>query len=78
MGDSCKDSSSYQRAVELAYEIFLYAATVGYHLTLLDIGGGYPGSKTNESSKLFEEVAASVTKALEKYDGVNIIAEPGY
>ena len=48
-------------------------------MTLLDIGGGFPGS---EDTKLkFEEITAVINPALDKYfpadSGIRIIAEPG-
>ena len=62
-------------------EMFTYGASIGYHFTLLDIGGGYPGEKGSE--KLFEKVTCAINQALGKhfnsaqYPDLDIIAEPG-
>ncbi|XP_034152218.1 ornithine decarboxylase 1-like isoform X3 [Esox lucius] len=48
-------------------------------MTLLDIGGGFPGQ--NDFKLTFEEIAADINKALEEFFppscGVSVIAEPG-
>ena len=81
VGSGCQTPSAFRFALELASEIFRYADTVGYHLTLLDIGGGFPGDKA--SSELFYKVAASIHEGLEvyfkkeDYPDLRIIAEPG-
>ena len=68
-------------ALELSSEMFLYAATIGYHFTLLDIGGGFPGDKG--SRELFSEVTASINSGLKTFfsgrdlSDLRVIAEPG-
>lgn len=63
----------------MAANIFQYAETLGCHLTLLDIGGGFPG--TRDSQELFGRVTGAVNRGLEKHfsslPGVKVIAEPG-
>ena len=78
VGSDCQKPSSYQSALELAFEVFHYAATMGYHLSLLDIGGGYPGSKT--SDHLFSKMAVCINRGLElfrDFPDLKVIAEPG-
>ena len=72
------DTHSHQQAVELASKIFHYAASVGYHLTILDIGGGFPGSGLFDD--LFKNMAVSINSVLEdfcNFPDLKIIAEPG-
>ena len=62
----------------MAAEVFHYAAEVGQHLTLLDIGGGFPGAKTKDD--LFSRMASCIDQGLAlftKFPGVKVIAEPG-
>ena len=58
--------------------VFLIQETVGYHFTILDIGGGFPGSEQQLS--LFHEVAATINSSIAslfKQGDLEIIAEPG-
>ena len=80
MGSRNQNPSYYQHALELAYEVFQYAACVGYHLTLLDIGGGFPGKKDDSAMELFDRTAIHINEGLEKFNNISnlkIIAEPG-
>ncbi len=61
-------------------EVFEHAASIGYKLTVLDIGGGYPGT---DKIELFMEEADAIKRSLCKYfdsksfPNLSIIAEPG-
>ena len=63
----------------MAADIFEYSKRVGYHFSLLDIGGGFPG--TRDSQDLFRRVTGAINQGLEKHfsalPGLKIIAEPG-
>lgn len=63
----------------MAAELVRHAEAIGYHMTLLDIGGGFPGDQ--QSGDLFAEMAAAVTKAiaanLSCFQNLKVIAEPG-
>ncbi|KAM9317263.1 ornithine decarboxylase [Gastrophryne carolinensis] len=79
VGSGCTDPQTFAQAVSDARCVFDMGAELGFNMTLLDIGGGFPGS---EDVKLkFEEVTSVINPALDKYfpadSGVNIIAEPG-
>uniref|UniRef100_A0AAY4DQT3 ornithine decarboxylase n=1 Tax=Denticeps clupeoides TaxID=299321 RepID=A0AAY4DQT3_9TELE len=79
VGSGCTDPETYSQAISDARCVFDMGAEFGYNMTLLDIGGGFPGS---EDTKLkFEEITAVINPALDKYfpadSGVKIIAEPG-
>ena len=79
MGSGSQSPGAYQSALEMAAEVFLHAASLGFQLTLLDIGGGYPGSRG--SREVFERVASAVRASLEelfsRYPHLTVIAEPG-
>ncbi|XP_005000367.1 ornithine decarboxylase isoform X1 [Cavia porcellus] len=79
VGSGCTDPETFVQAVSDARCVFDMGAEVGFHMHLLDIGGGFPGS---EDTKLkFEEITSVINPALDKYfpvdSGVRIIAEPG-
>ena len=63
----------------MAAEVFEYGKKLGYHFSLLDIGGGFPGTRGSE--QLFEKMAAaindSVSRHFSAYPGLKVIAEPG-
>lgn len=78
VGSGCGDPPVFRKAIAAARELFDYAATLGYNLSLLDIGGGFPGDTGTDISVIADVVNA----ALEDYfppgdDNVEIIAEPG-
>jgi ornithine decarboxylase len=81
-------SSAFSESIENARRLFDYAAEKhNCHMTLLDLGGGYPGSP--DSVDLFASIAKEINKALDTYfpenknsdcddaKKVRIIAEPG-
>lgn len=43
VGTDCKEPIAYRNAIAAAREVFDLAENFGFKLTLLDIGGGYPG-----------------------------------
>ena len=78
VGSGCQSSSAYVKALEKSSELFHYGNDIGYNFTLLDIGGGFPGTKN--STTLFAEVSSSINEHLEKlfkYPNLTVIAEPG-
>uniref|UniRef100_A0A8C6SZK0 ornithine decarboxylase n=1 Tax=Neogobius melanostomus TaxID=47308 RepID=A0A8C6SZK0_9GOBI len=72
VGSLCTDSVAYRWAIEEAHHVFEQARLIGFHLDLLDIGGGFSGHG-------LEMVLNS--KALDEFfpadSGVRVIAEPG-
>ena len=54
VGSGCQDANAFVKALKNARMLFDYAETVGYHFTLLDIGGGFPG--TENVTLKFEQV----------------------
>lgn len=79
VGSLPEEVACFASAVEDAYGVFEVAKQVGFDMTLLDIGGGYPGVETEPIT--FKMVAESLSTALDKFfppeSGIRIIAEPG-
>nr|XP_057947332.1 ornithine decarboxylase isoform X2 [Doryrhamphus excisus] len=79
VGSGCTDSATFTQAIADARCVFDMGADLGFHMKLLDIGGGFPGSEDTELK--FEEITAVINPALDKYfpadSNVRIIAEPG-
>lgn len=85
-GSGCRDPYAYADAVKRARKVFDIAKQIGLPpLTLLDIGGGFPGAIDNssiQSGKItFEQIVNAVKPAIDLYfpeeSGVKIISEPG-
>jgi len=79
VGSGCQDVGPFGDAVASARAAFDLAEMYGFHPTILDCGGGYPG--TDSSHLSFHDVAATVSAAVDLHFpegcGVDIIAEPG-
>ncbi|MCJ1377429.1 Ornithine decarboxylase [Xylographa soralifera] len=72
VGSGASDPQSFVKAVQDSRTVFDQAATIGYNLKTLDVGGGF-------SSDTFEEMASVLSEALDEYfpPHVRIIGEPG-
>ncbi|XP_051245109.1 ornithine decarboxylase-like isoform X1 [Dicentrarchus labrax] len=79
VGSGCTESSAFKQAIADARHVFDIANKLGFQMTLLDIGGGFPGR--NDFKVTFEEVSEVINGALDEYfpsdSEVEIIAEPG-
>ncbi|KXN71033.1 hypothetical protein CONCODRAFT_75546 [Conidiobolus coronatus NRRL 28638] len=77
VGSGCKDVRSYDDAILRARKIFDYASSIGYKMSFLDIGGGFPGHPQEGTS--LPEISQVVFCAIQNYfpKGIQIIAEPG-
>lgn len=72
VGSGASDPMAFMKAVQDASLVFDQAATYGYKLRTLDVGGGF-------SDDTFEVMAETLSNALDEYmpSNVNIIGEPG-
>jgi len=77
VGSGCYSSLAFIDTLTRAKELFDLAEGIGLHLSLLDIGGGFPGDDDTKVS--FEEIAADIGNFIDKLfgDHVQVIAEPG-
>jgi ornithine decarboxylase len=78
-GSDCAEADAYYQSIAAARDVIDLGREIGHDMTLLDIGGGFPGDDKAKVS--FEELAASINAALDTFFpigcGVDIIAEPG-
>ena len=72
VGSGASDPQSFARAVQDSRIVFDQASEIGYHLKILDVGGGFSGD-------LFESMASVLSKALDENfpPNVRVIGEPG-
>ncbi|XP_054157759.1 uncharacterized protein LOC128956102, partial [Oppia nitens] len=90
VGSGAQNAQLYAQAIASARQVFDLAAAVGYHqMTVLNIGGGFPGSTTshyqspdNSGGTYIEQIARVVNRAIDDYfgdygDSLSIMAEPG-
>ena len=91
VGSGCTDLDSYAAALRNARTVFDIAHGKGMAMSLLDIGGGFPGSGSDTSgvpsatgepsATSFVDIAGVVRKSLDQLfpaaSGVRVIAEPG-
>ena len=81
VGSNCSDPIGFTKAISDAHYVFELAKSMGHNLTILDIGGGWPGSAGSES--MFKTMASSTMAAIDKHfpshqwPDLDIIAEPG-
>ena len=54
VGSGVEEAAAFSCAVKQAYDAFTMAQNFGFEMTLLDIGGGFPGQKS--APVAFEEV----------------------
>jgi len=79
VGNGCTQHGPFLSALEHARLAFDAASKYGYQLTLLDIGGGFPGWD-EEGSATFADHARDIRSALDQWfpsSEVRVIAEPG-
>jgi len=77
VGSGCMSATSFEHAVRSAHKIFKEAEQVGYNFTLLDLGGGWPGTEDGKIS--FSEIANHIRPIVDELfpQEIEIIAEPG-
>lgn len=76
VGSGCMNSFAFIDTIHTARKLFDRASRFGFHMTLLDIGGGFPG---DDSEINFDAIAHDITNVLDElFDSdVTVIAEPG-
>jgi len=85
VGSGQMDPAAFADAVERAHRVFLMAKELGLHLSVLDIGGGFPGHDSviepRENDITLAAIATPLRAKLDELfpesSGVHIIAEPG-
>lgn len=81
VGSGCQNVGVYADAISAARQTFDIAASYGFAMELLDIGGGFTAPYDEVTGRLFYQTAGVINDALERYFppgcGVRVIAEPG-
>nr|KAI8749436.1 ornithine decarboxylase [Biomphalaria glabrata] len=79
IGSLPEENSYFTTTIADVSELFQIGQELGFRMTILDIGGGFPGVDTEKQS--FQKVAKEINEALERHfptsRGVDVIAEPG-
>ncbi|KAI1288431.1 Ornithine decarboxylase [Halotydeus destructor] len=85
VGSGCEDAGSYAKAIADAHYAFTVGRSLGFDMTIVDLGGGWPG--TSDAPIAFETIARVCNEALDMYfpeedefgykTNYHIIAEPG-
>jgi ornithine decarboxylase len=79
VGSNCKVIGQFDKAFNDARSVYDMVTSMGYKLSIIDIGGGFPGVDTDEIS--FRNIAEEITSAISKYfgdiEGLTFIGEPG-
>jgi ornithine decarboxylase len=81
VGSNCKDVDTFYNAIKNARSVFDIGKKLGFDMTILDIGGGFPG--TDDTAIKFEDIAGRIIQAIddffsdEHFSKLEIIAEPG-
>ncbi|MCC6966281.1 MAG: type III PLP-dependent enzyme [Nitrospira sp.] len=78
VGSQCTNVQNYCQALHLASGIFSEAKARGFHLKLLDIGGGFP-AHYDDSVPAFKSLANTINAELDRLfpEPIEILAEPG-
>ncbi|CAO3676816.1 unnamed protein product [Rhizopus stolonifer] len=78
VGSGCLDASAFGDAVLRARKVFDQGQAMGFNFTLLDVGGGFPGSDIKDGIT-FEKVAAILGPMVDSMfpPEIRVIAEPG-
>lgn len=87
VGSMVQDSKQFYNSLSDARNVFDLAAEHGFELTLLDIGGGFPGcpkSRLEPGAPTFDELSFQINSGLDQFfnsesdlENIRIIAEPG-
>lgn len=78
VGSGCKSAETYYDALRRCKEATNIAESLGYEISVIDIGGGFVAK--SENSINFEEVAVRIKEGMNDYfqdKSIKFIAEPG-
>ncbi|OMJ19250.1 Antizyme inhibitor 2 [Smittium culicis] len=80
VGSGCNDDNAFTEAITNARTVFDQASQLGYNLSILDIGGGFPSPKQRDGVE-FKTIASNINNMLDKLFppsmNIKIISEPG-
>lgn len=81
VGSGCMDPTAYSDAISYSRRVFDIAKEEGFNMSLLDIGGGFPGHDNKSSDEDFIKIAKIVKDEIQNsfadVENLQVIAEPG-
>lgn len=79
VGSGCVDADSYYNSIKRSREVFDIAKKIGYNFSILDIGGGFPGSYDEAATflKMSERIKVALDDFFSDIKTLRVIAEPG-
>ncbi|KAK8785099.1 hypothetical protein V5799_008536 [Amblyomma americanum] len=79
VGCAYQDAEIFLRTIKQARKIFDMATEMGFEMTVLDIGGGFPGGLRNKEKflKVCATIRCGIDTNFPPSSGVQILAEPG-
>lgn len=79
VGSGCSSPEPYRKAIQDARKIFAKASELDITMTILDIGGGFPGWDTDTISfpAIAEVIRDELQKSFSDIPNLEVIAEPG-
>jgi len=78
VGSGQQTVEAYLDALERARSVFDTAENLGIKMSVLDIGGGFPGDDNDVVFLGFEQVAIAISQKIDElFPNIRIIAEPG-
>ena len=79
VGSGCEDAQVYWTALSDCKKVFEIAKSIDIQMSLIDIGGGFPG--TDDAIVSFESMAEVINRGIDELfvdmPGIRFIAEPG-
>jgi ornithine decarboxylase len=77
VGSGCMSVDAFISAITSAARVFKQAEEIGFNFTMLDLGGGWPG--TDDDGIRFNDIANGIRPVLDSFfpSDIEIIAEPG-
>lgn len=76
VGSGCISCVNYYNAIKTCYDAVLLAKKTDINITIIDIGGGFPGT----NNEMFEEIAKNINSGIKDFFkdlNIKFIAEPG-
>lgn len=81
VGSGCQSAQTFVDIIKTCSQIFKFGSIYGFKMTLLDIGGGFPGMNANHTGDSFETMASQISLSIKRhfkeFPDLEVIAEPG-
>lgn len=77
VGSGCEDETVYNTALKDCRQVFDIAKELGFNMSIIDIGGGFPGDNDEYFIKMTNVINSAKHEYFKEFDTVKFIAEPG-